>query len=173
MSGQSPYRVQEPVIQRLWVPGAVPSLNDLIAARGVSQRVAGTHKRVDRYTKLKAMWEQRVALCARTQRLPQIEPSYFTYLFREEHRRRDPSNFIAAGMKLIEDGLQKAGLLSNDGWAHVLGVAAYWMTDIYAPGTTVFFSNRMPLDRLDAIWRDNNEREKHGQVRRKTEQDAR
>lgn len=67
-----------------------------------------------------------MATLARAAGLPKIEPSHFHYRFVELSRRRDPLNFLAGGIKLIEDGLQEAGVLENDGWTHVLSISTEW-----------------------------------------------
>lgn len=155
-------------VQRLWVPGCVPSLNELFAARGQIRRVAGKTTRVDGYNELKRMWEQRVVLCARTQRLQPIGSAFFTYLFREPDERRDPSNFMASGIKIVEDGLRKSKLLTNDGWKHVLGIAPYWVTDRRMPGVTVLFSQYPVRDKMHAVQLDTEQNEAHGQNTRQT-----
>lgn len=154
--------LQHPV-QHLWVPGAVPSLNELFEARGRS----GLNRRgryYDGYNGIKQLWTERVVVVARTQRLTPVDEAWLTYLFFEESQRRDPSNFAGSGMKLIEDGLRKAGILPNDGWRHVLGFALYWVVDKKTPGTAVFLSKHAVLDKATALWRDQQERVINGQV---------
>jgi hypothetical protein len=50
----------------------------------------------------------------------------FSYLCVERDRKRDPSNVVAGAIKLIEDALQAAELLPNDGWAQVTAIAPFW-----------------------------------------------
>jgi len=81
-----------------------------------------------------------VANTAVFQGLDKISSAYFTYIFIEPNKRRDPSNFIAGGIKLIEDGLQEAKILKNDGWKNILGIASYWIMDPECPGVLVLIS---------------------------------
>jgi hypothetical protein len=136
--------------QRLWVPGAIPNLNDLLAARGSLIRLPNG-KRLPRYGELKERWEQRIVLFARVQRLEPVQAACFTYVFFEESRRRDPGNTVAAGLKLFEDALQKARILSGDGWKQVLGYAFYWSVDKRNPGTQVFMHPDSVLSREHAL----------------------
>ena len=152
-------------VQRLWIPGAPPSFNEIIAACIASHRLTPSGKRYNAYNATKQQWTERVGMMARVQKLRPVEAGYFTYLFREENQRRDPSNFVAGGVKMIEDGLKACGVIRNDGWAVVLGYTSYWMVDNRAPGVSVFISQRMVLDRSDAMWRDQEARKRDGQQR--------
>jgi hypothetical protein len=146
-------------IQHLWIPGTVPGLNEILAAS--STVVRGPHGGFYReYQVLKRQWSERVVLMARAQDIkrPSERGCYLTYLFFEEAQRRDPSNFTAGGMKVIEDGLQAAGILQNDGWQDVLGFAAYWVVDKKNPGTAVFISNHSVLDKNTALAQDEQQR---------------
>lgn len=150
-------------MQRLWIPGRVPGLNEILDARASFGHVVNASgKRYNAYSALKKQWGARVKLCANIARIKSIESAYFTYLFRERDKRRDPSNFCAGGAKIIEDALKEAGIIRNDGWSVVEGIAHYWLVDKPLEGVTLFLTQRLPLDRADAIWRDDNERRKHG-----------
>lgn len=106
---------------RLWIPGPLPGLNEIIDAK------ARKRGKWDAYADMKRKWGGTIALLAQAQRLERIpDESVFTYLFIEPNRRRDPSNIVAGGVKLIEDALQEAGVLENDGWKSVAGIRAYW-----------------------------------------------
>lgn len=110
--------------QFLWIPGKLPGLNEIIRERG---RTFGKgRKRSDGYAKLKLAWADRIKAHARAQRFRPVDFAAFSYLFVEAERRRDPSNVIAGGMKLIEDALQEAELLAGDGWANVTAIAPFW-----------------------------------------------
>ena len=122
--------------QFIWLPGRLPGFNELAGA-ALLPRNGGRA-----YAGLKRDVEQRIGVLLKSERVkPVMKPSYFTYLFVEGDRRRDPSNVSAGGIKVIEDALQacgrvhgpkrkvlKRGLLAGDGWAHVLGIASYVVT---------------------------------------------
>lgn len=151
-------------IQRLWIPGQVPGLNELLAARGViGKGPRGGH--YNGYSSLKRQWCERVVMMAHAQKLRPVQSAWVTYCFFEPDRKRDPSNISAGGIKVIEDGLQAAGVLAGDGWRAILGFAVYWDVDKKNPGTTVFLSQHMVLDRQTALWREQEERVKNGQTR--------
>ena len=134
------------VFGRLFIPGPLLSMNDIISLKATK-----FGRGMDAYAKTKRHWGGLISMLARHARLGAIGPSYFTYLFRERDRRRDPSNFVAGGVKIIEDGLQEAGLLDNDGWNHVLGFTAHWVVDAEQPGCTVFVHAERLLTKDEAI----------------------
>lgn len=55
-----------------------------------------------------------------------VHHAYFHYLIIEKTKKRDPSNICSAGIKFIEDGLVKAGVIPSDGWKNVLGIRQHW-----------------------------------------------
>lgn len=119
-------------MQYLWVGGRVPGLNEILRARTTGRRHNPNRptKRFDGYGDMKKAWGKRVELFAQAAQVDPIEHgSYFTYLFVEPNQRRDPLNFIAGGIKVIEDGLQSAGVLPNDNWEYVLGIAPFWVCE--------------------------------------------
>lgn len=133
-------------MQRLWIPGPLPGLNDIIDAKGNRFRSG-----YDAYSSLKRKWGQTVALLARAQRFRRLEEGHFVYLFREPNRRRDPSNFVAGGVKIVEDALQEAELLPNDGWKQVLSIDPHWVPDPIRPGVSLFVT-RSPVAATTEWW---------------------
>lgn len=127
---------------RLWIPGRLPGINDIIKDKGATYgggRSAWTNK--------KAKVEATIRQLADSQAFPDVGGGHFVYLFREQDKRRDPSNFTAGARKVIEDALQqdRAGKgsfwrprLDGDGWKHVLSFQDFWMVDADRPGVTVF-----------------------------------
>lgn len=126
-----------------WVAGKVPSLNDLLDARGSSAPVVRSiimrrtpkNKRTGgsrycEYNDIKQDWTTRTvrALPAHVNR---VERAYFGYVVVEESTKRDPSNVCSAAIKFIEDGLVKAKVIPNDGWKNVLGIR---MVVVHRPG---------------------------------------
>ena len=125
----------------VWVPGKLPGLNDLIDARGRGHGNGPNAWSGDGYSRMKAFWSRKVVEAARDcETAPARRPAWFSYLFVEETMRRDPSNFIGGGVKLIEDGLQEAGILANDGWKDILGIVPMW-TKGPVPGVLVVFGD--------------------------------
>lgn len=122
----------------LWIPVRLPGLNDL-----VSQNVWA-------YTKTKKRWGETAALFARVQG---FEPggTCWTFFFLEPNRRRDPDNFIGAGVKLILDGLQKERVLDGDGWKSVTALTCYWDCSEEKTSGVLVHAGPRPLDRDEAL----------------------
>jgi len=89
------------------------------------------------YSHIKRRWSQEVKIHVLAQHFPILTEAYFTYLFNETSQRRDPSNFVSGGIKLIEDGIKHAGHIPNDGWRNVLGIRGFWRVG-FQPGVHVF-----------------------------------
>ena len=51
------------------------------------------------------------------------------YRFYEQSKRRDPSNVASFAVKVIEDALQKCGVIENDGWANIAGYSQDFFVD--------------------------------------------
>lgn len=139
---------------RLFIPGPTPSLNDVINAKG------GGRGGFSRYTAMKKRWGGNIALLATAARFQVPKAGFYTYLLHERDRRRDPSNALSGAVKMIEDGLQEAGLLENDGWKQVLGMAGYWHVDNVKPGCTLFVSPDRVLTKDEAFALEDQERSK-------------
>ncbi len=138
--------------QRLWIPGRFPGFNELVEAGAtLGQPVGPSGKRFHGYRALKRQWQDRVTFLAQAARLTPPGPSYYTYVLAEPNRRRDPSNVAAAVIKIVEDALQGAKIIPNDGWSDILGFAAYWDVDKRCPGATVFVSEGDVLGREEAL----------------------
>jgi hypothetical protein len=115
---------------RYWVPGPLPSQNDMIAAaKGFRGRGIG-------YSTMKKLWTLEAARAAQRAGLPLIARGRFTLIWHGESQRRDPDN-ISAGIKFILDGLVVAGILENDGWAQVSSIAHEFVLDKERPGVEV------------------------------------
>lgn len=127
--------------QFFWVPGPLPGLNEVIDAAHVTYGRGNT--RFSEYRKMKRSWGERIQAYALSQRLEPIESAEFHYLCVETSRRRDPSNITAGALKLIEDGLQDAGVLKNDGWSNVLSIQVSWTVGEY-PGVMLGVGQQAP-----------------------------
>lgn len=51
------------------------------------------------------------------------------YRYYEASKKRDPSNVSSMAIKVIEDALQKCGVISNDGWANIAGYSQDFFVD--------------------------------------------
>ena len=98
--------------QTFVITGRLPTLNKMLDANGESPHVYNAlkkeaHELVERHLPKK---------------FPAFKSAHFTYEFFEPTKRFDPSNFTAGAVKCIEDALQHAGVIENDGWKHVLSI---------------------------------------------------
>ena len=120
--------------QWLWIPERMASRNELDSMRGkvrtVFSRKSGRRVRCNAYSDFKSRFHGRVALYCKQQKMePAPVPAFFTYVFFEPDRKRDPSNFTGSGQKLVEDALTACGVLDGDGWRHVRGFCHFWLQE--------------------------------------------
>jgi hypothetical protein len=123
------------VYNQFWFPGKVPSMNELLDGKANARQMKKTwlvHKgkkpgqfKFNKYNQIKQDWTQKVVNVVKSTGFCPTEASYFCYLVVEKTRKRDPSNVFSSACKFIEDGLMEAGVIPNDGWNNVLGIATY------------------------------------------------
>lgn len=119
----------------LWIPGPLPSLNDVIDA------AKGSGGRGKAYSVMKRTWSEIVwaeALRARIQRPgPFAGPVHVRFVWVERDQRRDKDNIAGGGRKAILDGLVTARVISGDGWLGVAGFSDEFVVDAARPGVHV------------------------------------
>ena len=145
-----------PVIHNaFFVPGKVPSLNDLLDAKSRAQPVLrsiimrqkpgkgkGNGNRYSAYNDIKQDWTTRTVRALSAGFTP-VPACYFGYVIVENDLRRDPSNVCSAAIKFIEDGLVKAKVIPNDGWRHILGIRMVPIHRVdHPPGVYVVMSDK-------------------------------
>lgn len=111
--------------QTLWLPVILPGMNQLVA-RDVRSKI-----------RIKRESRETVCLFIASAKLRPVARAFIRYEWRAPDKRRDPSNIAAGGRKVIEDALQAAGILSNDGWAAIAGFSDTFAVDRKAPGCLV------------------------------------
>jgi hypothetical protein len=92
-------------VQTLWIPGPMPSLNQLVGGK-VRVRIL-----------LKAQWIDvvvAVAMLKRLRPMTRVRMYYEAYEKRGGEQGRDPLNIYAGAAKVIEDALVQARILSGD-----------------------------------------------------------
>ena len=84
---------------------------------------------------MKRQAQRTVELCAKKQlrHFRPIGPVWMGYTWYERSRRRDKDNISSFGRKVIQDGLVKAGVLKNDGWAQIDGFSDSFKVDAKNP----------------------------------------
>lgn len=115
---------------QLVLDGPLPGLNEYIEAeRSHRQKGAAMKRQVQRV----------VELCAKRQ-LRGVRfktPVVMRYTWHERNQRRDKDNVSSFGRKVIQDGLVKAGVLANDGWAQIEGFSDRFRVDVKRPRVEV------------------------------------
>lgn len=117
----------------LVIPGLLPGLNEYIEAeRAHRQKGAAMKRQVQRV----------VELCAKKQLrgFRPAGPVQMKYTWYERNKRRDKDNVSSFGRKVIQDGLVKAGVLKNDGWAQIDGFSDAFRVDAKRPRVEVEIS---------------------------------
>lgn len=111
---------------KLVIPGQLPGLNEYIAAERTNKHLGAKLKR-------DAQWI--VEACAKKQLrgFRPVCPVRMKYTWYERNRRRDKDNISSFGRKVIQDGLVKAGILENDGWAQIAGFSDDFLVDAKRP----------------------------------------
>jgi len=115
---------------KLVIPGPLPGLNEYISAERANRQLGA---------KMKREAQMVVELCAKKQ-LRGFRPDgqvLLRYTWYERNRRRDKDNISSFGRKVIQDGLVKAGVLENDGWAQIKGFSDEFRVDVKRPRVEV------------------------------------
>jgi len=116
-------------MQTLIIPGALPTLNEII-------KESRTHWSVN--AKRKKHTEADIAVLILQQKLKPIKgPVWINYLWICKDKRKDPSNIAAGGRKVIEDALVSCGIIEGDGWRHMKGWTDHFEIDPINPRTIV------------------------------------
>lgn len=112
------------------IPERLPGLNEAFnAARTNRQIEAGTRHR---FENLIIMYAKRCLKGCKPK-----PPVILHYTFYEPNRRRDKDNIAGYAMKLIQDGLVKAGYLRGDGWQYIENFTFSWAVDKSRPRVEV------------------------------------
>lgn len=115
---------------KLIIPTSLPGLNEFIEAERANRQKGASMKR---------QAQRVVEMCAKTQlrKFSPTGPVWMRYTWYERNRRRDKDNISSFGRKVIQDGLVKAGVLENDGWAQIDGFSDEFLVDEKRPRVEV------------------------------------
>lgn len=93
--------------QSVFIKGRFPGLNEIIKSARGNKFASASQKKVhtDRVT------------CTVAHLFP-VKSADFVFTWYERDKRRNPDN-IASAKKFCFDGLQKAGIIKNDGWKEI------------------------------------------------------
>lgn len=95
---------------KLIIPGTLPSQNEIVKAAKFSPYS---------YASMKEEWTNYVARHAETQIPHEVIRANFVITWYCPNKRKDKDNISGGGSKFIFDGLQSAGVITNDGWAQI------------------------------------------------------
>lgn len=109
--------------QTLIIKGDLPALNEIIQAAKINSL---------KYATLKKNNGGYIAWMARAQGLKHVDVVDVIIVWYCRDRRKDKDN-IMAGQKFIFDGLQEAGILSNDGWQNIRDITHKFEVDRLKP----------------------------------------
>ena len=97
-------------MQRLVVKGILPGMNEITKANRANRFQGGKQKKE---------YDNLVIWSCKASKLKPIEGlNNYQFTWYCKNKRKDKDN-IMAGQKFIFDGLQKAGIIENDGWNNV------------------------------------------------------
>ena len=169
LGGVDANRPRLPVIHNaFFVPGKVPSLNELLDAKGgtvdkkrllilrhLPKKGKSTPQWVHAYNDIKQSWKRRTIAAIGTP-FVRVKAAFFGYVVVEQQRTRDPSNICSSAIKFIEDGIVEAGVMSDDGWQQVLGIRVHWIhRALREPGIYVVMSDvRIAEEQLEMEYED-------------------
>jgi Holliday junction resolvase RusA-like endonuclease len=114
---------------KLVIPGTLPALNEIIDA-------AKCHW--NNYREMKETYTDIVAWNAK--RLPRVECADLIITWICPNKRKDKDN-IMGGTKFILDGMQKAGIIENDGWKQIRDITHRFEVDKSNPRVEVEIIN--------------------------------
>lgn len=93
----------------------------------MNEIVAVSKKHHMLYANMKKDYTALVMISA--QGLPKVSKADFIITWYCENKRKDKDNIMGGGQKFIFDGLVKAGILENDGWAQIGNVTHLFEVD--------------------------------------------
>lgn len=108
---------------KLIIQGRLPGLNEIIAE---------AKKHPKKYSAMKKQYTEQVAWEAKAQKLKPFKRADFLITWYCSDKRRNKDN-IMAGTKFLLDGLQMAGVVTNDGWSQIAKVTHELVVDAKFP----------------------------------------
>ena len=118
--------------QEFFVPGPLPGMNDIV------------RKNYYVYSAMKKQWSRTIATCLQHAKILPMERVAVIFTWVERDTRRDPDNILAGGQKLVLDCLVTTGIIPNDGWANIVGLAHNFTIDASNPGVWVILHEVQP-----------------------------
>ena len=117
------------MIQKFWIDGTLPGLNEIIAWSKQGHFAGGKHH--SKMGKNKKLIEQSIAWQIKASKLRPMIQAKLIFTWVEKDKRRDKDN-IASAKKFIFDALVTSGVLPDDGWKNVI----CWEDHFYVAGVS-------------------------------------
>lgn len=105
---------------KLKIPGTLPSQNEIIEAAKKSPYA---------YSGMKSENTSFVRYQAISQKINPVKRANFIITYICPNKKKDKDNISGGGDKFIFDGLQAAGILTNDGWSQIGDVTHRFAVD--------------------------------------------
>lgn len=97
--------------------GTLPTANEIIQANRSNFYVGAKQKK--QFTKA-------IAYKCLSQKIPKIDKKFDIYCYWYRKDSRTDKDNISGGIKFILDGMQKAGVIKNDGWKEIGNIFHYF-----------------------------------------------
>lgn len=121
---------QQSKIYKIWIPFLLPGLN---------QYISECRRHWSAGARMKKNFES-ILSAIFTCELRNIKvkpPVKINYLWVESDMKRDKDNISGFGRKMIQDALQKSGVLSGDGWDYITGFSDSFCVDKKKSGVMI------------------------------------
>lgn len=119
-------------MQKLTISGELPTMNQIIQAAKTNWSV---------FKRMKDKYDALVFYSAKSQHIQKVECADFRIVWYRKNRLSDKDNVIA-GQKFVFDGLQKAGVLANDGWSQIGSIQHEFVIDKKCPRVEIFIMEK-------------------------------
>jgi Holliday junction resolvase RusA-like endonuclease len=114
-------------------------------------RFAGLNEFIDANRRQRGRWNAGNAMKQKDQRiileyLPEVkfkQAVFLEYHFFEPNSRRDKDNISAYFHKIFQDAMVQAGMIPNDGWKQIKGMADYFDIDKKWPRIEVYIEEEL------------------------------
>lgn len=137
----------------LWVPGALPSTNEILDAKGnvLNRRRCKVRSA---YTLLKQQATARVAWAAKEQLRGATWPACcYSVLCVTPDSRKDPDNVALGALKMVLDGIVRAGVIANDGCKQVRGGAWFTLPNPWHIGVFLVAADLvLQREQIEPLW---------------------
>ena len=118
------------MIQRFFIPGVLPGLNEIIDA---AKKRRGNWSA---YADMKESYGDYIATIIRKAKLTPIQRANISFTWCEQSQRRDKDN-VRMAAKFCLDALVATKILPNDGWKHIGTLSDAFEVDGKKPGVYV------------------------------------